>query len=65
MLLRTDDAGAHWRTLALSFHGADYRFDALSSTTALAFKVGVYANTLIVTYDGGQTWQTIHASLTG
>jgi photosystem II stability/assembly factor-like uncharacterized protein len=64
LLLRTDDAGADWRTIRLSFNADDYRFDALSATTAFGFKVGIYSNTLVVSHDGGRSWQTIHASLT-
>jgi photosystem II stability/assembly factor-like uncharacterized protein len=63
LLLRTDDAGAHWQSLLLRFNADDYRFDALSPSTAFAFKVGTYSSTLIVSHDGGQTWQPIQASL--
>jgi photosystem II stability/assembly factor-like uncharacterized protein len=63
LLLRTDDAGGHWQTIKLPFDAADYRLDALSSTDAYGFKVTPTSNTIIVTRDGGRTWQTIHATL--
>jgi photosystem II stability/assembly factor-like uncharacterized protein len=63
LLLRTDDEGTHWQTIKLPFDAADYRLDALSATDAYGFKVTPTSNTIIVTRNGGRTWQTIRATL--
>jgi photosystem II stability/assembly factor-like uncharacterized protein len=63
LLLRTDDAGAHWQTIRLPFDAGRYRLEALSATVAYGFRVAAAANVIVFTYDGGQTWHTIHAAL--
>jgi photosystem II stability/assembly factor-like uncharacterized protein len=63
LLLRTDDEGAHWQTIKLPFDAGAYRLDALSSMDAYGFKVTPTSSTIVVTHDGGRTWQTIHAAL--
>jgi photosystem II stability/assembly factor-like uncharacterized protein len=62
-LLRTVDAGAHWHVTKLPFDANDYRFDALSATTAYGIALDASSSTLIATHDGGRTWQTIRARL--
>jgi photosystem II stability/assembly factor-like uncharacterized protein len=62
ILLRTRDAGAHWQSTKLAFNADGYRFDALSAVTAYGIRPDLSSNTLIVTHDGGRTWQTIRAT---
>jgi photosystem II stability/assembly factor-like uncharacterized protein len=63
LLLRTDDAGAHWQTIRLPFDAGGYRLDALSATAAYGFRIADRANVIVFTRDGGRTWHTIHAAM--
>ena len=58
-LFLTTDTGRHWRTVKLPFDAEYYQLDALSATSAFAFRVTDQANTIVVTHDGGRTWRTV------
>jgi photosystem II stability/assembly factor-like uncharacterized protein len=58
-LFRTTDAGRHWQTLKLPFDAEGYQLDALSATVTYAFRSVNGNSSILLTRDGGRSWQTI------
>ena len=63
LLVRSTDGGMHWQSTTLQFDAGNYRFDALSSTTAFGVEFAAVSNSIVVTHDGGRSWTLIHARL--
>jgi len=58
-LFRTADAGRTWRTTILPFDAEYDRLDVLDATHAFAYPAASAARSVLVTDDGGRTWQRV------
>lgn len=58
-LFRTSDGGSHWQTEKLRFNGQNYQLDPIDQRSAFALNVVLGTRSILVTHDGGSTWQAV------
>jgi photosystem II stability/assembly factor-like uncharacterized protein len=58
-VFRTADAGRHWQLRRLPFDADGYQLDALSPSVAYAVRPYPGRPAIVVTRDGGASWQAI------